>query len=54
MYSNIARDVSNLTSKEIYKCREDMKGSCFDRTAMKKVSIALGHSRIDVVTNYLK
>lgn len=54
MYNKIARDVSNLTSKEIYKCRDDMKGRCFDRTAMKKVSVALGHARTDVVTNYLK
>ena len=54
MYSSIARDVSTLKSKEVYKCRDDMKGRCFDRTTMKKVSVALGHSRVDVVTNYLK
>lgn len=54
MYNNIARDISTLKSKEVYKCRDDMKGSCFDRVAMKQVSVALGHSRVDVVTNYLK
>ena len=54
MYSNIARDVSKLISKEVYKCCDDMKSSCFDRTAMKKVSIALGHARIDVVIKLFK
>lgn len=54
MYNSIARDVSTLKLKEIYKCRDDMKGRCFDRIAMKQVSIALGHSRVDIVTNYLK
>lgn len=43
-----------LKSKEVYKCHDDMKDFCFDRTAMKKVFVALGHSRVDVVTNYLK
>ena len=35
--------INNMKSKELYKCRDDMKGRCFDRTAMKKVSVALGH-----------
>ena len=43
-----------LNSKEVYKCRDDMKDFCFDRTAMKKVSVTLGYPRVDVVTNYLK
>lgn len=38
MYNSIARDVSMLKLKEVYKCRDDMKDFCFDRTAMKKYS----------------
>ncbi len=40
---------------DVYACRGDEKGRKLDKIAMMKVSLALGHSRIEVVsTNYLR
>jgi len=54
LYQKAARDVSTLPRREQYHCMADMSGMVFDRRAMGIVSAALGHSRLDVVTNYLK
>lgn len=40
--------------KEEYRCRGELKGVVYDKRAMKVVSGALGHTRLDVVTSYLK
>lgn len=54
LYTQLARDVTTLPSSEVYRCRNDMAGRMYDKQAMKAVSVSLGHSRLDVVTNYLK
>lgn len=52
LYAQVARDPTKLARNERYDCRADMAGKSFDRMAMKVVSQALGHSRLDVVTAY--
>lgn len=52
LYARIARDTSTLPKQELYCCMADMSGVVFDRRAMKTVSVARGHSRLDVVTTY--
>lgn len=54
MYRQMARDIATLPQKEIYCCRSDRAGVHYDKVAMGAVSAALGHSRLDVVTSYLK
>lgn len=54
MYRQIARDTATLPRQEVYCCRSDRAGTHYDKAAMGAVSAALGHSRLDVVTNYLK
>lgn len=49
LYQAEARDVRTLSQEEVYHCRGDMSGQWFDKSAMKTVSEALGHSRIDVI-----
>ncbi len=54
MYSRIARDTDTLPFSERYHCRGDRAGICYDKVAMRQVSAALGHNRLDVMTSYLK
>lgn len=54
MYRQLARDPVQLPAREVYRCRADRAGVCYDKQAMKAVSLALGHARLDVVTNYIK
>lgn len=55
LYSSIARDPKTLDPEEVYHCRGDKIGCWYDKIAMKEVSEALGHSRIDVIAqNYLR
>ncbi|MGN0266501.1 MAG: hypothetical protein ACI4D7_02365 [Lachnospiraceae bacterium] len=55
LYKSVARDVTNLPASERYCCRKDRAGDVFDRKAMKIVSQALGHNRIEVIaSNYLR
>lgn len=37
---------------ELYHCRVDRKGQCYDKGILKAVSLNLGHSRCDVVVSH--
>ena len=52
MYARIARDVTTLPSREVYRCRADMHGEVFDRAALLAVSQQLGHNRINVIAEH--
>lgn len=54
MYDNIARPIVTVPPEERYCCRSDRAGTHYDKAAMQQVSEALGHSRLDVVTSYIK
>ena len=55
LYNSLARDVTVLPASERYCCRKDRAGDVFDKKAMKVVSRALGHERIEVIAaNYLR
>ena len=55
LYNSLARDVTVLPASERYCCRKDRAGDVFDKKAMKVVSQALGHERIEVIAaNYLR
>lgn len=54
LYDNIARPAVTVPPEERYCCRGDRAGTHYDKVAMQQVSEALGHSRLDVVTNYIK
>lgn len=54
LYNQLARNPVELPAAELYRCRADRAGVCYDKVAMKAVSLALGHARLDVVTNYIK
>lgn len=54
LYDRLARPVKTLPISERYHCRAEKVGVCYDRQAMKQVSIMLGHNRLDVVTSYIK
>lgn len=65
-YNRIARPVSELRRdrtfvtvkgqkrSEVYDCRRERAGTRYDAVAMQEVSLALGHSRLGVVTSYIK
>ena len=52
MYARIARDVTTLPEKELYRCRADMHGEVYDRAALLAVSQQLGHNRINVIAEH--
>lgn len=51
VYLTYARDVGGLTKKERYDCRGSKKGIRYDRSALMKASLELGHKRVGVVAN---
>ena len=54
VYLEHARPLDELERGEKYYCRKDMAGTVFDRAAMRIVSNALGHNRIEIIaSNYL-
>lgn len=53
LYDWIARPVDDLPAKEVYCCSGDQTGLYYDKAAMRTVSRALGHNRLEVVTHYL-
>lgn len=54
LYAQKARDLKDLSAKELYICRKDKAGVVYDRRAMLVVSRNLGHNRISVIAgNYL-
>lgn len=52
LYKLYARDINNIPKEDRYHCRKDLKGICYDKKAMKIVTEALGHSRIDVIAGH--
>lgn len=53
-YDKVHGGTGKLYQSDLYICRSDEKGRKLDRAAMEKVTIAMGHSRIDVIArNYL-
>lgn len=54
MYERIARDPATLPRKERYCAKAERFGQEYDRKALRTVSKNLGHSRVDVLMNYLK
>lgn len=52
MYASIARDPRTIPAKERYCCRGAKRGTWYDRRALKQVSLALGHTRINVVAEH--
>ena len=53
LYHKFARPVVQLARAERYVCRGILSGVVYDRAAMLRVSEALGHSRVNVMTHYL-
>ena len=63
-YKEIARDIKDIPfdkinkgsgfkyQSEVYCCRSDKQGIKYDKVAMKQVTEALGHSRIDVIADH--
>ncbi len=55
LYNSVARPVDSLPSKDKYHCRKDLQGVVLDKQAMKHVSRALGHERVEVfASNYYR
>ena len=55
LYKHLARDPKLIPREQRYDCRKDLKGTHYDRVAMKTVSQALGHNRICIIANnYLR
>ena len=52
IYKHHERDPKTLKRSEKYHCRTDLKGTVYDKRAMKIASEALGHSRIDVIASH--
>jgi integrase len=52
VYMNHARPVREIPAPERYCCRKDLKGTWYDKKAMKIASQALGHDRISVIAGH--
>lgn len=52
VYTSQARPVTTLQGSERYYCRGTMKGTIYDRAALRATSQALGHSRVSVVASH--
>ncbi len=52
VYTSQARPATTLQGSERYYCRGTMKGTIYDRAALKATSQALGHSRVSVVASH--
>ena len=54
IYNHFARPKDAIPREDRYICRGDMKGVILDRKALEKVSLCLGHNRIDTsIAHYL-
>ncbi len=51
-YNRLARDVNEISRNNRYVCRNDKKGTVYDKKAMLEVSRMLGHNRIDVIASH--
>lgn len=45
-------EAQGAATGELYHCRADRKGQCYDKGILKTVSLNLGHSRCDVVVSH--
>lgn len=53
-YRKYARPLKNIPQEDKYICRKDKAGTVYDKKAMAKTSLQLGHNRISVIAgNYL-
>lgn len=52
LYKSLARERNSIPVRERYCCRGDLKGTWYDKAAMKIVSAALGHDRINVIAEH--
>lgn len=52
IYEKYARDPNLLDRSERYCCRGELKGTWYDKAAMKVASEALGHNRISVMAEH--
>lgn len=52
LYKELARSKDDIPKIDRYCCRKDLKGTWYDKEAMKDVSEALGHSRISVIAEH--
>lgn len=52
IYSQHARPLESIPKSDRYYCRKDLKGTLYDKQAMKIASEALGHSRIDIIASH--
>lgn len=52
LYKELARERDEIPREDRYCCRNDLKGTWYDKRAMKEVSEALGHSRISVIAEH--
>ena len=52
LYNSLKRDEKDIPKEERYVCRKDLKGRVYDKKAMKSVSKALGHERIEVLAGH--
>lgn len=52
LYKEFARPADQIPRKERYCCRGDLKGTWYDKQAMREVSHSLGHNRISVIAEH--
>lgn len=52
MYNSYARQKHDIPKRDRYCCRKDLKGTWYDKKAMKVVTEALGHSRISIIAEH--
>ena len=52
LYAAVARPVNEIPRDERYCCRGELKGTWYDKRAMRIVSEALGHNRISVIAEH--
>lgn len=54
LYAEFARPVDQIPAQDQYRCRKDLQGRVYDKRAMLIVTRSLGHSRLNVITNYFR
>lgn len=51
-YDRVNAGSGRAYQSEVYHCRGDLKGVSLDKVAMRQVSVALGHNRLEVVASH--
>lgn len=51
-YDRVHQGTGRRYQSDVYHCRGDMKGVALDKAAMRQVSVALGHNRLEVVAGH--